>query len=78
MIRTYLSYRKAGLSIRASVRGQIHSWKLDIWYAPSNFRYWWFWRVYLSVLKRTNPDKFRETMKRINKGLMELAEIMKK
>jgi len=79
MFKTYFSYRRhIGLSRWAGVRGQIHSYKLAIQYAPSNFKMWWFWHVSMPFIKRTNPAKFKERMARMNEALEELKELMNK
>ena len=79
MFKTYFSYRRqAKLAVLASVRGQIHSWKLDLWYAPSNFKMWWFWHVSTPFLKRTNPAKFKERMKRMKEAIDDIKEMMEK
>lgn len=79
MFKTYFSYRRqAKLTVLASLRGQLHSWKLNLRYASSNFKIWWFWHVSTPFLKRTNPAKFKERMDRMKEALIEFKELMEK
>lgn len=64
-MRTYQAYRKAGLSKRAAISGQWYAFKLDAYYLPLTFRYWWFWRVSLPWLKWRNREEFKKVIDRM-------------
>lgn len=75
-MRTYLAYRRAGISRMASVRGQLHSWELFLKYAWPSLCYWWFWHITLPIMKRKNPAKFQETIDHMDEALKELSRFI--
>ena len=59
--------------MKAACRGQLHSLCLFVKYLPSEVKWFWFWRVQMPWLKRTNRQGFDEAIERMREA-MELID----